>query len=355
MLRGIELLHGLAFSMAFLSQRLTAIPGRVYLLLAVVIFATANAVTRKLTDLGAQNLVDGRNPISFCNVLFVGNLVALMTLAVVYRQTLSLCQWRSFGRTTWVSLVAIALLSGALAPALLFSALEQTNVNNVILVGRIEPPLTLALSVLVLGARVNRWTVAGAVVSFLGVGLILLLPQPGKDMVEMGGFTVGRGELMAVGGAVAAAVGTILSKVSLKQVPLGLFNLVRTALGTAIFFVTVLVLFDPQHFQDAFSPFVWQWMVGYGVVIVAGGQLAWFQGLKTSRTPEVALANSFNPVAGILAAFLILGEAPTSAQYLGGAVVLVGIGCNLWGTTRQEALPALAPTEAETGLGFKGI
>ncbi|NJL49775.1 MAG: DMT family transporter [Leptolyngbyaceae cyanobacterium SM2_5_2] len=341
--------------MASLSQRLTTIPGQAYLLLAVIIFATANAVTRRLTDLGAQNLVDGRNPISFCNVLFVGNLVALITLALVYRQSLSPRQWRNLDRTTWLSLIAIAMLSGALAPALFFSALEQTNVNNVVLVGRIEPPLTLTLSVLVLGARVNRWTVAGAVVSFLGVGLILLLPQPATTTMQLGGFMLGRGELLALAGAVAAAVGTVISKASLKQVPLGLFNLVRTALGTAIFFVTVLVLFDPQHFQDAFSPFVWQWMVGYGMVIVAGGQLAWFQGLKTSRTPEVALANSFNPIAGVLAAFLILGEAPTPAQYLGGAIVLVGIGLNLWGTTRQALPPVLAPTEAETGLGFKGV
>lgn len=340
--------------MASLSQRLTAIPGRAYLLVAVVIFATANALTRRLTDLGAQNLVDGRNPISFCNVLFVGNLVALVTLAVVYQHTLSPRQWRSLGCTTWVSLVAVAILSGAIAPALFFSALEQTYVNNVVLVGRIEPPLTLALSVLVLGARVNRWTVAGALMTFLGVALILLLPQPTSGM-QIGRFVLGRGELMAVGGAIAAAVGTIISKASLRQVPLGFFNLVRTALGTVIFFVTVIILFDPTHFQDAFSPFVWQWMLGYGVVIVAGGQLAWFQGLKISRTAEVALANSFNPIAGILATFLILGEAPTTPQYLGGAVVLVGIALNFWGSTRQDMFPILTPTEAETGMGFKGI
>ncbi|MGJ3252049.1 MAG: EamA family transporter, partial [Elainellaceae cyanobacterium] len=58
----------------------TRIPGRGYLLLAVLIFAAANSVTRKLTELGAQYLVEGRNPISFCNVLFVGNLCALIAL-----------------------------------------------------------------------------------------------------------------------------------------------------------------------------------------------------------------------------------------------------------------------------------
>ena len=46
------------------------ISGRAYLLAAIAIFGAANAVTRKITEIGAANLIDGRNPISFCNVLF---------------------------------------------------------------------------------------------------------------------------------------------------------------------------------------------------------------------------------------------------------------------------------------------
>lgn len=41
-------------------------------------------------------------------------------------------------------MVAVALLAGALAPGLIFDALSRTPVNNVILIGRLEPPLTLA-------------------------------------------------------------------------------------------------------------------------------------------------------------------------------------------------------------------
>jgi drug/metabolite transporter (DMT)-like permease len=334
------------------------IPGLGYLMVAVVIFAAANAVTRKLTEIGAQNLIDGRNPISFCNVLFVGNLVALATLLLVYRQAISPRQWRGFTWQTWLSLTAIALLSGALAPALFFIALDQTAVNNVVLIGRLEPPLTLALSVSLLGERVNRWVVAGAALSLLGVMLTIGLQVPETPMVAMGLMTSGRGELLAVGGAVAAAIATIISKTSLEQVPLGLFNIFRTALGTAIFFVTVIILFEPDHFQDAFSPFVWQWMLVYGVVIVAGGQLAWFQGLKSSPAAEVSLASSFNPIAGLLAALLILGEAPTMAHYIGGAVIFVGIALNHWGVTRRPTQPIRSTAQEQTlenSMGFRGV
>lgn len=68
------------------SDTISRVPGRAYLLLAILIFAAANSVTRKLTQIGAQNLIASRNPISICNVLFVGNLCALLALIFIYRK-----------------------------------------------------------------------------------------------------------------------------------------------------------------------------------------------------------------------------------------------------------------------------
>lgn len=201
---------------AAIAQWFRPIPGRAYLLVAVIIFAAANSVTRKLTELGAQNLIDGRNPISFCNVLFVGNLCALTALLVVYHPQL-------------------------------------------------------------------------------------------------------RGHV-------------------LRQLAVG-------------------------DWMDVASPLLWQWMVVYGAVIVVGGQLCWFAGLKRSNAAEVSLANFFNPIAGVLAAFLILGEAPTTAQYIGGFVILIGIALNQIGLLKpmepqalppEKPLPSSEVTRSES-VGFKGI
>lgn len=92
------------------------IPGRAYLLIAILIFAASNSVTRRLTEIGAENLIDGRNPISFCNVLFVGNLCALLALIAIYGREWNPSSLSRLGITDWISLIAIAVLSGALAP-----------------------------------------------------------------------------------------------------------------------------------------------------------------------------------------------------------------------------------------------
>lgn len=166
------------------------IPGRVYLLIAVLIFAAANSVTRRLTELGANNLIDGRNPISFCNVLFVGNLCALIALIAIYGRVWNSNTLRRLNLVDWLSLLAVATLSGALAPAMFFFALERTAVNNVVLIGRIEPPITLALSVLILKAQVNSQIVWGAMLAFVGVIITILLQPTDNTMLTMGGFSL---------------------------------------------------------------------------------------------------------------------------------------------------------------------
>src|SRR4028119_1050934 len=87
------------------SSLTSRIPGRACLLSAIIIFAAANSVTRKLTEIGVQNLIDGRNPISFCNVLFVGNLCALSALILIYRQQWTVQSLKQLRWTDWLGLV----------------------------------------------------------------------------------------------------------------------------------------------------------------------------------------------------------------------------------------------------------
>ena len=331
--------------------------GRVYLLLAIAIFGAANAVTRKLTELGEMNLIADRNPISFCNVLFVGNLCALILLAALYarewrRPVLRQLRWQD-----WVSMTLVAILGAAIVPTLIFTALAITPVNNVILISQVDTPLVLALSVWVLGDRVNKWVVAGAVVSFIGVALTVLIQPPGSPMVSMG-TAVGRGALLTLIAAVIKAIANLISKISLREIPLGIFSVFRMFVGTVFFFGATVVLYGPAHFMDVGSPFLWQWMLFYAAIIVVAGQSFWFNGLKRSTASEVSFATAFNPIVGILSAFLLLGEVPTLGQYIGGIVILGGIVLNQIGVQRLNLIrPSQRPSQREMSesVGFKGI
>jgi drug/metabolite transporter (DMT)-like permease len=335
---------------------LSGIPSAAFLWLSVVLFAASNSIVRILIDLGGENPIDGRNAITFCNLLFVGNMCAGVTLFAVYRKHWTPANLRALSASDWICLVVLALLGSALAPWLFFVALENTMVTNVVLVAQIQPPLVLVLSLLVFGERVGRWSAIGAALSVLGVALSVFL-QP-----TAGGFTVGRGEFFAATAAVIYATSTIISRTRLQRVPLGIFTVFRNAVGAVFFFVAASYLYGPESCMDVTSPFLWKWMLVYGGIIVASGQVLWFSGLRTARSIDVSLATSASPVAGVLAAFLILGERPLGAQYIGGGVLVLGIVIGLLGSRGRPVHVAEAPAddaasamEAEGRAGFKGV
>lgn len=331
------------------------IPAQICLWLAVMIFAASNSVIRKLTEIGSQNLVDGRNPISFCNVLFVGNLCALLVLLLIYRQPLKIQTFRQFSNKDWAGLAVVTLLSGVLAPGFMFEALSRTMVTNVVLVGRIEPLLILALSVWWLGKRVGVWEVTGALLSFAGVIAILLLQNLGGPM-ERETFNAGVGEVFAALGAVALGVSSIISKTRLARIPVGVFMTFRTAVGTVVFFFIALYVYGSHHFTEIFSPFLWQWMLVYGAVIVAIGQSLWLTGLKAAKESDALLAGTFNPIGAILVAYLTLGEAPTPGQYIGCLIILGGILLIRIGNWRRHSSTKTSNfQEMESGISFKGV
>jgi drug/metabolite transporter (DMT)-like permease len=345
-------------------QKLTKItnriPGSIYLWLAVPIFGASSAITRKITEIGAQNFVGGQNPISLCNVLFVGNLCALLVLGIIHRQQWNHNTLRQISQREWFGLVVVAILSGALAPGLIFQALALSPVTNVLLVGRLEPPLTIALSIWLLRERVNRWEFMGAIIAFIGVTLTIVLQPSHTTMMSAAGFQFGLGELLTALGAIAVAIATIVGKKWLSQVPLGIYSIVRTGLGTIIFFFVALGLYGQNHFAEVLSPFLWQWMLLYGTIIVVVGQSCWNAGLRISSIATATIIGSFTPIIGILAAYFILGEVPTPAQYIGGSVILTSlflsqVGINNRTDCRQIVNSVGMEQSIESRMGFKGI
>lgn len=339
----------------FLSQ----VPGQMYLGLAVLIISSSNSVTRQVVEIGQHHTIEGRNPISLCNVLFVGNLCALGIMAFIFHKDWSINTLKAITRKDWISLTITGILSGAIAPALIFSALGQGNVTNVVIIGRIEPLLILVFSVGLLGLKIDRWTIISSLVSFAGVIVTVLLGNSGQ-MIKMGGFQIGTGEVLVAIAALIGAISTVINKLQLQTIPLGIFSMYRNILGTIIFFFLAKFLYGSQHFVDAFSPLLWKWMLIYAAIIVVMGKLCWLAGLKKATSAELNLANLLNPILSILMAFLILREVPTQAQYIGGSLLLVGVVLGFIGNlyankTKPKSDQPNPREEIDMFMGFRGV
>lgn len=311
--------------------------GRLLVWSAVLLFAATGSIMRSLTSLGAEYPIDGRDSITSCGILLVGNICAFALVTGLYGRTWTRANLAGLDRSDWLGMVLSALLSSAVAPALTLIALETTSVTDVVLIGRIEPLLFLILSFCVLGGALDRFALGGAAIALAGVGLTLVLEAGGR----LPDF--GEGQLYAALAAVAFALSTVISRDRLQRVPFGIFMVFRLGMGTLLSVGAVWWRDGTAGFGYMLSPLLWQWMAVYGAVFVAGAQICWFSGLKCARPGDVSLAGVFSPVAAILFALVLLGEVPGPALWAGGSVIVLGIACGQFGARALERLRAWRP------------
>ncbi len=334
--------------------------GAGFVWLAVVVYAASNSIVTLLVDIGRENPVMGRNPISFCNLLFLGSLLSLIPMVFMFYKDWTLENLGRLSRKDWAILTLSATLSSAVTPALFFMALEYTTVTNVILIGRIQPPLFLLATVLILKERLDPWAFAAGLIAIVGAVLIIALKSDGPA------FSFGKGEIAAIVATLSFIASTIVSRVGLQGIPLGIFSIYRTVLGTVIYYFLAIYLYGADHFQDLFTVQVWKWVWVYAIVVIIIGQFAWNLGLKYARSGDVSLATSFSPLAGLVIAMLLLGENPGPGLIPGGLIILLAIGVGQMGRIRQnraenvveeppmDDLQTDDALEQESRLNFKG-
>ncbi|MFS1526162.1 DMT family transporter [Microbulbifer sp. 2304DJ12-6] len=340
---------------------------RFWLWISILIFAASNSVVAKIGELGAHHPIHGNNPISFCNLLFAGNLLAGITLFIIYRKDWRLSILKQYPFKDWFYMFVLVLMSGVLAPAFFFIALMITDVTNVVLISTLDAPLGLLLAYVMFREAPTKFSIVGALVVTVGVIAIFALNQPPMErpmsmkMLDVGNPEVNQflqtlpkaGEILT---AIATLLGVIAVQVSRKlldRIPIGVFSVFRMLAGVILFTIIVLSVFGPNHFNDLLSPFLWVWMLVYGAIIIVFGQITWFKGLQGgASSADISISTAITPVAGIFFAFLILQEIPNFAQIVGGIIIMAGIGISLLGQYReQKALNV----RYETPCSFKGV
>ncbi len=325
---------------------------------AVLIYASSNSIVSLLADIGREHPVMGRNAITLCNLLFLGSLISLVPMVFMFWRDWTLENLRKLSRKDWLILTISAGLSSALTPALFFIALDYTTVTNVVLIGRIEPPLFLLATFFFLKEQLDPWAMAAGVVALLGAVVMVL-------MNGEAGFSFGKGELAAAAATISFIASTLVSRVGLQGIPLGIFSIYRTVLGTIIYYWLAIWLYGPNHFQDLFSNVVLKWVWVYAIIVIIVGQFAWNIGLKNARSADVSLATSFSPVAALIIAMILLGEDPGPGLIPGGLIILAAIGVGQFGRIRSQRAEAAAAQreqeletddvlEAESRVNFKG-
>jgi len=289
---------------------------RLKLLASRTLASLRPAVIAFLVAKGVE-LSGGRpSPISFCNVLFVGNLCAALVILGFFGPRRIVRELRAVPlRLQWGLVVNGAMAS--LLSALVFSGLAYTSATNAILLSRLAPVLFAIAGALVFRQRIARaeWLGFG----FIIAGTLLLAVLAGH-----GGL--GKGDALILLSTVVFAITAITGKIMLREdVSLPVLVFMRNASSSLIFFVIANCVYGPHHFADLFSGQLWIAMLIYASLIICLADYLWYDSVDQLDSITVGRWATPAPALAVAAASLLNHTIPSRDQLLGFVVIMVGV------------------------------
>ncbi|GGU84835.1 EamA family transporter [Lentzea flava] len=253
--------------------------------------------------------------------LFAGLLRSLPAglVALAITRTLPRGSW-------WARAAALGVLNIGLFFPFLFIAAERLPGGVAAVLGAAQPLVVALLAVGVLKESPSAWRFAWGVVGMIGVGLVVLGPAAGFDVI---------GVLAGLGGAATMALGVTLTKKWGRPVgasPTAFAGWQLTAGG--LFLVPVTFLFEgapPAIGVPALIGYLWLGGVGGLLAYVL-----WFRAITTLPVTSVSMLGLLSPMVAAVLGVVVLGQTLDPVQLTGFALALAAI------VAAQRPAPVLA-------------
>lgn len=252
---------------------------------------------------------------------------ALRTLPVGILMLFWLRQLPAYG--WWGKIFLLGFFNIAVFQALLFVAAYRLPGGVAATVGAIQPLVVVILSWAVLAGRPSVLSWIAAIAGFFGVALLVLGPAAQLDAI---------GVIAAAGGALAMALGTLLTK--RWQPPVNALVLTSWQLTVGGIFLLPLA-FSVENLPQSITlthvaAYLWLGVIGTGLTYVF-----WLRGVMRMSASAVTGFSLLSPLSATVLGLVVLDQQLTLIQSLGMVLVLAGVWLAQYKT---QALPVKTPT-----------
>ena len=321
------------------TNRPTFLPPQGMLIASRALAAARTSLIAFLIAKGAELSGGAAHPVSYCNILFVGNLCASLVVGFWFGFGNILADLKGLKPKVLIGL----FLNGGLATllsALIFIGLQDTSVTNAVLLGRLGPVLFALAGAMILGKRIrsNEWFGF----SLIAVGVVAIA-------LKTSNFQVNRGDLLILLSTVVFAASSLVNKLMVaKAATLRVVVFSRNFVSSIIFFWIAMALFGPEHFGDAFSGQLWIVMSIYSLIVIVLAQFLWYASIERLDSRTIGRLTVLSPIFGITYALLLNGERPSGIQVVTLFVIMLGVFVASLGKPKKtESKPEMMMQEPE--------
>ena len=307
-----------------------------------LLFAVGSAIAFGVSGPFAKALMEaGWSPTAAVTARMAGGAVAMAIVATFIRPA-----WIREAVQHAKTVVAYGIVPVAGAQLFYFNAVEHLSVGVALLLEYTAPILVVGYVWVTTRRSPTKLTLAGVALAIAGIMLVL--------NVFAGAHINGIGVAWGLAAAVCAACYFVMSdevcadgaEGSLNSITLASGGLVVGAAATALVGVTGVMPFRFTVNDTVVAGFTVSWVVPVIALAVIPTAIAYslgIMGIARLRPRFASLVGLSEVMFAVLAAWLLLGQAITLTQAVGGAVVLVGLALARQGDRSEKVNAATWP------------
>ena len=223
----------------------------------------------------------------------------------------------------FVDLFKVSFIGSTLQYGLTYTGLNIIDASSAVLLIQLEVPFGIIIAFFLLKEIPSIKNVVGLVIAFIGVFILTGAPNLEGKFI---------GVLLTLAGAFTWSLGAVMAKPLSKKI--GAFALMTwLCVFSGPLLILISIIFNGNPVQYIFSANINSWFTVIYLALfmqpIAYG--AWYYVLSRYPVNKVMPVLLLLPVIGLITAIFLLGEDPPKQVFLGGTIIVFGVGVILFG------------------------
>ena len=235
---------------------------------------------------------------------------------------LILVWWFPIPKGLFLDLFKVSFIGSTLQYGLTYNGLNILDASSAVLLVQLEVPFGIIIAYFLLKEIPSIKNIVGLLIAFFGVFILTGAPNlEGKYF----------GVLLVLSGAFTWSLGAVMAKPLSKK--MGAFALMTwLCVFTGPMLILISSIFDGNPIQYILSANYYSWLIviylGFFMQPIAYG--AWYYVLRKYPINKVMPVLLLLPITGLITSIFLLGEDPPKQVFLGGTIIVFGVGMILF-------------------------
>jgi len=236
---------------------------------------------------------------------------------------LILVWWFPFPKGLFLDLFKVSFIGSTLQYGLTYNGLNIIDASSAVLLVQLEVPFGILIAFFLLREIPSIKNIVGLVIAFFGVFILTGAPNlEGKYF----------GVLLVLSGAFTWSLGAVMAKPLSKKI--GAFALMTWLCvfsGPMLILISAIINGNPIQYILSANFYSWLTLIYLGFFMQPVAYGAWYYVLRKYPVNKVMPVLLLLPITGLITSIFLLGEDPPKQVFLGGTIIVFGVGMILFG------------------------